>query len=323
MVAGMALRIGLLGASRIAPRAIVGPAAERRDVEIVCVAARDRDRALAFADAHDIAHVADGYSDLVGRDDVDLIYVALPPAKHRDWAEAALSNGKAVLCEKPFALNADEARAMIAAGNQAERPLLEAYHYRFHSVFRHVEQLIAAGRLGTLREASADFCLPLDGQRDDFRWQSKLGGGALADLGCYAVHALRTLTASEPVVDSARMDRRGGVDAETEASCLFGAVRARIVCSMIASTPRAVLHLIGDRATLTLENYVAPQLGHRLTITEEDRIAWRGEIPGPTSYVGQLAHVVDVVVRGAAPIIGGQDSISTMIALDAIRNAAG
>lgn len=317
-----ALRIGLVGASRIAPRAVILPAVERSDVQIACVAARDRDRAAAYAAEHGIAQVADTYAALLARDELDLVYISLPPSEHRRWAEAALAARKAVLCEKPFALNVDEARAMVAAADGAGLPLLEAFHYRFHAVFRHVERIVAAARLGTMRRASASFCLPLADRPDDFRWQAALGGGALADLGCYAVHALRTLTGCEPEVISARMVDQAGVDAVTEAACRFGDIDATILCSMIAATAQASLQVVGDRATLTLENYVAPQLGHRLTIVEGERIVWRGEIAGPTSYAEQLAHVVDVVLHGARAEIGGTDAIATMAALDAIREAS-
>ena len=157
MVAGMGLRIGLLGASRIAPRAIIGPAAERTDVEIVCVAARNQARAQAYAVAHNIPHVADSYMDLVARDDIDLVYVALPPASHRAWTEAALSSGKAVLCEKPFALNWAESMAVIEEATLAGVTLMEAFMWRTHPQTAKLMELIKAKTIGEVGLIQAAF----------------------------------------------------------------------------------------------------------------------------------------------------------------------
>ena len=112
-------RIGLLGASKIARGAVIAPAKNNPDFEVVAVGARDAARARAYADEHGIPHVAGSYAELVARDDVDVVYNALPPAGHAEWTIAALGAGKAVLCEKPFAMNADEARAMTAAATIA------------------------------------------------------------------------------------------------------------------------------------------------------------------------------------------------------------
>ena len=96
------IRIGILGAAKIAPKALIQPARERTDCEVVAVAARDAQRAREYADEHGIPHVAESYEALLARDDIDLIYNALPPHRHADLTIAALEAGKAVLCEKPF-----------------------------------------------------------------------------------------------------------------------------------------------------------------------------------------------------------------------------
>ena len=92
------LRIGLLGASRIAPGAVIAPAAKRQDVTITAVAARDPARARDYAKTHGIAGVADDYAALIARDDVDMVYNGLPPSGHLEWTLKALEAGKAVLC---------------------------------------------------------------------------------------------------------------------------------------------------------------------------------------------------------------------------------
>src|SRR5258708_35099552 len=101
-----AMRIGILGAAKIAPNAVLAPARDNPEVEVVAVAARDPERAKDYAQKNAIPHVAADYAALIARDDVDLVYVALPAAMHAEWSIKALQAGKAVLCEKPFAMSA-------------------------------------------------------------------------------------------------------------------------------------------------------------------------------------------------------------------------
>jgi predicted dehydrogenase len=312
------LRIGLLGASRIAPAAVIAPARVRADVEIVAVAARDPERARAYAGAHGIAGVSETYAALVTRDDIDLVYLALPPAAHLEWTLQALAAGKAVLCEKPFAMNADEALRMVEAARAARLPLIEAFHYRFHRVMREARAVVAGGALGRLRQGRAVFDAPIPRRPDELRWIHAQGGGGLMDLGCYCVHALRTLLGAEPHVISATADVLDGVDAVLTAGLEFpGGPVAEIACAMIAERPRARLTLEGERGSLDIENFLAPQMGGRFTVTVDGRAEARS-MEGPTTYAAQMDHVVEVMAGRIAPLTGGGDAVANMAAIDAI-----
>jgi predicted dehydrogenase len=177
------LRIGLLGASRIARTAVIAPTRDNPDFVVAAVAARDPDRARAYAAEHEIAHVADDYAALVRRDDLDVIYNGLPPAGHARWTIAALEAGKSVLCEKPFARDAGEARSMVRAAAANGKVLIEAFHYRFHNVMRAAAALTREGSLGRLKSAEAVFEVPIARAPGELRWLASQGGGALMDLG--------------------------------------------------------------------------------------------------------------------------------------------
>ena len=118
------LRIGVLGAAAIVPAALVRPARQVDGVEVTAVAARDRGRAAAFAAKHGIPNVRDSYDDLVADADVDAVYVPLPNAFHAEWTLAALEHGKHVLCEKPFAANAEEAARVADAAAKTDRVVM-------------------------------------------------------------------------------------------------------------------------------------------------------------------------------------------------------
>lgn len=155
------IRVGILGAAKIAPPAVIIPARDNKEFAITAVGARDTSRAQAFAKEHDIPGVAADYAELVARDDVDLVYNALPPGMHLEWTVRALEAGKAVLCEKPFALNVAQAREMVEAGRRTGQPLIEAFHYRHHNVLRRAFTRVGSGMLGRIKRAEAVFDVPM------------------------------------------------------------------------------------------------------------------------------------------------------------------
>ncbi len=315
-------RIGLLGASRIARSAVIAPAREIGDFVVTAVAARDSARAQAYSDEHGIPVVAEGYGALIARDDVDVVYNALPPAGHARWTIAALEAGKAVLCEKPFARDAAEARAMVEAAARCGRPLLEAFHYRFHAVTRRAEAMVREGRLGALHTGAAEFHIPIANAPGELRWLADQGGGAMMDLGCYPLHALRTLIGAEPAIVCAAGVFADGVDTAMRAELVFPiGVSASIACSMTAEAPSAWLRLEGERGRLDIVNFVAPQRGCRFSVTIDGETAVE-PTDGATTYAAQLRHLHDVLTGEAAPLTGGSDAVANMTAIDAIYAAA-
>ena len=149
---------------------------------------------------------------------LDAVYVALPASLHAEWTIAAVEAGRHVLCEKPFASNAAEAREMVAAAERADRRLVEAFHWRFHPV---AERVIALAReIGPLvaGEGHFDAVIP----PTDIRYVRELGGGATMDLGCYPIHWVRTITGEEPeVVRAEATEGPPGIDVTMEAELAF------------------------------------------------------------------------------------------------------
>lgn len=214
------LRIGVLGASRIAEVAIVGPAAELGH-RLVAVAARDRGRAETFADKYGVERVLDSYQDVIDDADVDVIYNPLANALHAPWNLAAIAAGKPVLSEKPFARDHSEAVRVARAAEAAGVPVLEGFHYFFHPVTRRAFRMAGDGELGEIRRVEVRMAMPAPGD-DDPRWSLDLAGGALMDLGCYGLHIMRSLGSlglGDPAVTRARAELRSpGVEAAAMSS---------------------------------------------------------------------------------------------------------
>ena len=318
----MTLRIGLLGASRIAPKAIIAPAQMREDVVIAAVAARDLGRAQAYAETHGIGLALGGYEALIERRDIDLIYCALPPAAHVEPCVAALQAGKALLVEKPFAMNARGAQVIADAAAGAGRPALEAFHYRFHSQFHRALDIVAQGRLGRLVRAEGVFDALIGRNPGQLRWDPAQGGGGLMDLGCYVIHALRLLVGEEPTVTDAHAELEQGVDAQMSLELAFpGGVVAK--ASSCMTRPRCDwIQLEGEHGVLRLDGFVSPQYAGLLTLTV-DGAQIKESAEGAGSYDCQLAHVVEVMQGRAQPLTGGADAVATMAVIDAARQAVG
>ena len=193
---------------------IVGPAQDLGH-RLVAVAARDPHRAALFAEKYGVERVLGSYDEVIEDPEVDIVYNPLANSLHGPWNIAAVRAGKPVLAEKPYARNAAEAREVAAAAQAAGVPVVEAFHYRYHPVTCRLLDLIGRGDLGELRHVEVNMGMPAPGDNDP-RWKLELAGGALMDLGCYALHFLRTvgrIVGAEPrVVARARgraWSRRG------------------------------------------------------------------------------------------------------------------
>lgn len=316
------VRVGILGAARIAPIAMIGPARERRDVRIVAVAARDPDRARRFAADHGIEGWAASYRGLVEREDVDLVYIALPPNLHCEWTIAALEAGKSVLCEKPFALDEAQARSMVAAADLADGFLIEAFHYRFHRLMRRAVELVSGGAIGEPLWAKASTRYPIPVRDGEPRWSDAHGGGAVMDLGCYAVHALRALLPGEPEVTWAGARTARGVDASTAARLRFpGGLEAELDAVMDPREPFTEIVVEGTRGRIQYNGFILPQRAGRLHYVTGEEIG-EAIADGPSSYAAQLDHAIAVWRGRESPITGSQDAIANMRLIDAIRARA-
>lgn len=319
-------RIGILGAAGIAPQAVIEPARRRDDVVVHAVASRRPGVAAEYARKHRLAIGYDGYAALLADPDIDIVYNALPPSEHARWSIAALEAGKHVLCEKPFAMNAGEAEAMVGAARAAGRHLLEAFHDRHHPAFRHLMALDQAGALGRIKTVKAEFAASIPFDPKSIRHDPAAGGGALMDLGCYPVHWVRVLLGEEPDLVVAASGTRNplGVDESITATLRFpSGILADVSCGMAKGTPfRALLTVQCERGSVEIENPVLPHRGH--SIRERLGGGFRHHtVAGGTSYDFQLQALLDVLSGRAEPLTGGADAIGNMAVIDAIYEKAG
>ncbi|MGB0970326.1 MAG: Gfo/Idh/MocA family protein [Mycobacterium sp.] len=318
------LRIGILGAARIAPSALIRPASENVEVAVTAVAARDVVRARSFAQEHSIAGVHGSYEELIADPEIDAVYNPLPNSLHGRWTRAALLAGKHVLCEKPFTANADEARGIVELADQSDRVVMEAFHYRYHPLILRVEQIIASGELGKLERVESNVCFPLP-KFSDIRYDYSLAGGATMDAGCYAVHIARVFGgATTEVVSADAKLRDPKIDRAMTAELRFaGGHTGRVRCSMWSSRLLQIsARVVGEDGELRVINPLVPQVYHRLAVRSSDgkRVE---RFPRRASYAYQLDAFSSAVLRGESVKTTPQDALQNMTVIDAIYRAAG
>lgn len=319
------LRIGILGAARIAEAAIVQPA-KVLGHELVAIAARDRSRAEQFADQHGVARVHETYADLVADPDVDLVYNALINSLHVPWNLAALEAGKHVLSEKPIAANADQARALRDAAASSPGTLVEGFHYVHHPAHLRLRELVTSGALGEIRHAEMVVAIPAPPDTDA-RWSFELAGGATMDVGCYALHAARELgswVGATPELRSADATlKHADMDAamSVELSCGDGVT---FDCRWDMNAPAVTMTwaVTGSKATATSPMFVLPHLDSRLIVTTDGR-SIAEPLGDKTSYTYQLAALADSLHSGGPFPVDMYDAVANAELIDECYRRAG
>ena len=323
------VRIGLLAASRIATPAVVDPAALIDGVEVTAVAARDLRRAREAAAGWNVPTAYGSYSELVASDEVDAIYIGTPNSLHREWAIAAIEAGKHVLCEKPFAANADDARRIADAANVSDVVVMEAFHWRYHPYAQQIRNVIDSGVLGTLQRIEAAFDVPpAIIPQGDIRWDLSIGGGATMDLGCYPINWVRFAAGAEPeVVSASAVCPVPGVDGSLTAELRWeGGLTGSIASSMITDHDGLVSWLVvrGERGVMRADKPLQPHVGNAvMTVETGDGVTSVTADASTTTYFHQLVAFRDAITLGKPFPSTADDGVRNMEVIDACYRAAG
>jgi predicted dehydrogenase len=253
------------------------------------------------------------------------VYNPLPNGLHGKWTIAALEAGKHVLCEKPFTANADEAVEVQKVEHRTGLVVMEAFHYRYHPLADRLVEIAQDGTLGAIEHIHTWMITPLP-SRKDIRWQLNLAGGSTMDVGCYAIHLLRTLAQAEPkVTGGSARERSPGVDRWLQADMqLPDGSSGRITSSMLSSRVISLgAEVKGDKGVMRVMNPYAPQYFHRLTVRTANGKQKEARFPRVATYLYQLRAFAGAVLRSEPIKTGTDDAIANMRVIDAAYLAAG
>ncbi len=301
-----------MGCARISRRGLIPGIRASRTGTLQALASRDPGTAQAWAAEFAVPHSWGSYEALLTDPEVDAIYLPLPNELHKPWVFAAADAGKHILCEKPLALNEQEAREMVAHCQSCGVVLMEAFMWRHQPRTAAIRESLAQGSIGELRLIRSSFSFPIDA--NDWRLDPARGGGALWDVGCYGVSTTRLFAGAEP--ESIRSRARfgtTGVDLSLTAELKFpNGVIGLIDCSF-EQPFRCVYELVGTRGVIEVPDaYLPPERPFaRLNGVE---VFYEG-----ADQYGQMVDAFAGAVRSGRGLVApAENGLAQMIALDAI-----
>jgi predicted dehydrogenase len=321
-------RFGVLGVSRFALRKMIPAMRTARGVELVAIASRDAGKAATAARELGLPKSYGSYEALLADPDIDGVYNPLPNHLHVPWSERAAEAGKHVLCEKPIALGAAEARRLLAVRDRTGVVVCEAAMVRVQPRWLAARELIRSGRIGALRSFVGTFGYNI-ASREDIRFDAEMGGGVLLDTGFYPVTMSRFCFEAEPtgVLGRSEVDRATGVDLLTSGVLQFPGGQATFSCGMDLGPMQRAL-LLGTKGHLELPIAWNPPGDRPSELIVETSPSLEEPTPERMTFdaVDQYAVLLELFAQAASS--GGpspialEDTVKNMAVLDALARSA-
>jgi len=314
------LRIGILGAARIAPSAIIYPA-QATGHKLLAVGARDKVRADQFAKQYQVQKSYGSYQEVLDDPEVDVVYNALHNGAHAPWNIKALAAGKHVLSEKPSACNAAEAKEVAAAVSKSGKIFMEGFHYYYHPVFQRLLAILKSGEIGEVIKVESALLINMP-KPGDLRLQFDLAGGSMMDVGCYAIHSQRMISqqvaAGEPSVVKADVNSVDGkIDTKLYVQLKYpNGVAALAKGDFETEGMQAPLTVTGSKGSVYLPNFVASGMDPRVIVESagQKRVE---HLPSISTYTYQLLAFADAIDLGKAIKTDANDAVAQSALLDA------
>ncbi len=291
------------------------------DAELVAVGSRSMGRAKKFADEFGAAHAHGSYADLAEDADVDVIYVSTPHPFHKENSLLALNAGKAVLCEKPFTINANEAEEVVGLARKKKLFLMEAMWTRFLPVMGKVREWLSDGRVGEIRMLSAQVGFRGGWNPEARDLNPALGGGALLDMGCYTLSFASMVMGGPPAkVSGFAHIGKTGVDEQSMAILKYEAGVIGFVCSAIQTSVPADAYIYGTEGSIHVHQafWAAKTATLKIGRKDEETVEMQPEGNG---YNYEAAEVVRCIQEGKteSEVMPLDESISIMNTMDDLR----
>ncbi len=322
------VRWGILGTAKIALEKVIPAMRGSTLAQVVAIASRDISKARAAASRSGIPRGYGSYQELIDDPDIEAIYNPLPNHLHVPWSIRAAEQGKHVLCEKPIALTAREARELLEARDRTGVQIGEAFMVRTHPQWLKVKEIIASGRIGELRLIAGHFSY-YRRDADDIRSRVEWGGGALMDVGCYPITLARWLFGAEPteVVGLIERDPDMKVDRLTSGLLRFERGQATFSCAtqLVAYQTMQILGTTG-RIAVRIPFSAPPFDEYRVFV--DDGSDWAGSgiemiaFPSVNPYTLQADRFSEAI-RGVGSVpVSLEDAMGNMAVIDALFRSA-
>lgn len=315
------VRWGILGTGRIVRTGFLPGLRQIPHNTVKWIGSRHKDSGSQLAADEGLSAQIGTYDAVIAAEDVDAVYIALPNHLHAEWTVKAIQAGKAVLCEKPLGLDADQVQTIIEQAHLYRVPVWTAYAFSYQPQWANIRDLVDSGRIGSVQAIEGTFTTRLT-RAHDIRWTEAEGGGSLYDVGCYPIHFTSLLIRPDGVPEAtvAMSSTRGDVDESVSAIVRYGSGVQLTMKSSFVSRYDTFTRIVGDKGEMWVENTYHPQARHHVwVIADEGRSTYQWATQGP-SFTDMLNHI--------SKAIGGQidsthtvgdSSLATARVIDAIH----
>lgn len=308
------LRWGILGAARINERlmpAIVGAS----NAELVAIASRRADAAAQtlakYAPDQQNVRIYNDREALLNDPDIDAVYIPLANYEHAEWTLRAIKQGKHVLCEKPMALSVAAIEAIYIAAQEQCVTVMEGFMYRFHPQHLRVQQLIQSGIIGEVRSLRSSFSFMMRPERM-YRLAESVenGGGAMWDIGCYAIHCARLFFDQQPAAITALSKHvASGADISTSGIIDFGEGKFAHFDFSFERARRCEYEIIGTKGSIKCHNvWAMPTDTPIISWWSEDGQHAEEQLAPANHFLLEIEHFSQCVLEGKAPLLSLEDA---------------
>lgn len=314
---------GILGAGKIA-RKFAEDLQYVEDAKLMAVGARNIEGAKAFALEFDIPNYYGGYENMLRNPEVDIIYIATPHAFHHEHTLLCIKYDKAVLCEKPFALNKAQVCEMIAAAKKKDVLLMEALWTAFLPHFQYVQQILKKKTFGNVKRLEADFGFPADPNPLSRLYNKSLGGGSLLDIGIYPVYAALAILGSPENINARATFTKTGVDSSCHITFTYPGNVSAILKSTFLKETSTTATFYCEKGIIRINSRFHEPSSVTLIDTQENEET--KEFENTTNgYSFEAAHMTSLYKNGVkeSPIMTYNFSIELISLLDQIRDKIG
>lgn len=315
------LRWGILGVAKINERLL--PAFHRAsNAELRAIASRSEERAQAAASAGDIPIAYGSYDQLLGDSEIDAVYIPLPNHMHAEWTMKAADCGKHVLCEKPLAVDAAEARRMVDHCRSRNVALMDGTMWPHHPRTAKLRDFLDSGGIGAVRRVTSAFTFQLGHDPENIRLQEATAGGSLMDIGWYTVYGARWALGTEPTRVMAAGELRDGVDLSANAVLEFpGGAYAVMDCGFTLPL-RTYLEIAGTEGSVWVPDMWLPAPRAVFQVYDKDgRLAKEIAIEGEDQIVHMIQDFGQAVREWRQPTPSPEQAVANMRVLDALRHS--
>ncbi len=288
-------------------------------IQLRAVASRSRDKAEQAARSLGIPKAYGSYEELLADREIEAVYIPLPNHLHAPWVKKAADAGKHVLCEKPFAMNAEEAADAVAYAARKGVLLMEACMYRFHPLWQRCREIVQTGELGEIHSLHTIFAYSLM-DPTNIRNIPEAGGGAIPDIGFYAISSARFLLGKEPVRVISLVHRDPAFKTDVLSSAILDFGKTRSVFTVATQTRDAQsVQVFGSGGSLLIPDCfnIFPDVPARFDV--RGALSPRTVSTGPADQYALLFEAFSRAVRGDGPVpVPPEDAVNNMKVMDAL-----